>query len=198
MENAKPLAPAVGCFQQGRETPVTRQGTVLCQLPISSEECVVSPDSKSIVLDEHLDARRRAITIVNAMRSARRIEHPAYRDIVAPDPNGEVPHQIHRIQGGGTLAVSGWGRGPNRRGRYISAGRIDQAERAPRTQRIRNVGSRHVRRQTAVHYAPFNQIIYGAAGLERFPEPPPGVQGHDSLISGDHDQLIFHRQSYAV
>jgi hypothetical protein len=50
-----------------------------------------------------------------------------------------------------------------------------------------------------VHYARFNQIIDGAAGLERFPEPPPpGVEGHDRLVGGDHDQLILQPQSNAV
>jgi hypothetical protein len=97
MEDAKPCALPARRLEQRRETPVARQGAVARRFVGRGKQGVVGPDGKTVALADHIDARRRAIVIVDAMRSAGRIDDPTDHDVVASDPNGEVSHQVHCI-----------------------------------------------------------------------------------------------------
>jgi hypothetical protein len=137
--------------------------------------------------------------IVDAMGRARRIDHPPDHDVVATDPNGAVPHQVHRIQGRGGPSTPCTGPCHYRRTEQRSPWHVNQAERSPLVQSMRNLGLGEFDGKAAVLYAGFDQIIDGAASLKGLPEPLPSrVEGQNVAIAGDHDQVIIEWQSDAI
>ena len=135
---------------------------------------------------DHIDARRRTTVILDAMRSAGRIDHPTTMSSQRTRTARSL--QRHRSKTG------------VRRPCRVAAGSTsgtagdDKAApsirpSAPLLQRISNISSGHLAREAAVLYAGFDQIVGGAAGLKGLPEPPPpSVEGQNPAIRSDHDQ----------